>query len=103
MSDNFDDLFDAPASTSAATPAATVTLKVKAPLSEATKIWMPLFKPGSEVRYDNKPYTVSHVLISKGNLFVNLKEMEGAIPAEKVRVKLTEMTLNLPPKLANNS
>lgn len=75
----------------------------KAPFLDPPTVWIPLLKPGTQVRYQDKPYTVGHVLISKGDLFVNMKEIEGAIPADKVRVKPTQIDLNLPPKLGNKS
>lgn len=112
LSDDFDELFDSPASTPAApatplqvtAPAPTpapAPVPVKPPFLDPPTLWMPLLKPGTEVRFQDKPYTVGHVLISKGDLFVNLREIEGAISAEKVRVRLTQINLNLPPKLGN--
>lgn len=114
MSDDFDDLFDAPVTPRAAAPATTPATApatstavtpakplVKATLTESMSVWMPIFRPGAQVHYQSKPYTVSHVLISKGDLFVYLKEIEGVVPAEKVRVELTHFTLNLPLKLAH--
>lgn len=116
LSDDFDELFDSPASTPAApaTPlqvtaptaapaptAAQAPVPVKAPFLDPPTLWMPLLKPGTEVRFQDKPYTVGHVLISKGDLFVNLREVEGAISAEKVRVRLTQINLNLPSKSGN--
>jgi hypothetical protein len=131
LSDDFDALFDSPASPPAApttsapaaapaaepAPAATIApsaapstapaaaalpVVAKAPFLDPPTLWMPLLKPGTEVRFQDKPYTVGHVLISKGDLFVNLKEIEGAIPAEKIRVRLTQIDLKLPLKLGNS-
>jgi hypothetical protein len=123
LSDDFDELFDAPAPVAApASAAASVAappptslasapapapaptpVAVRAPFLDPTTVWMPLLKPGSEVRFQDKPYTLGHVLLSKGDLFVNLKEMEGAIPAEKIRVRLTQIDLHKHLKIGHKS
>ncbi|WP_143029147.1 hypothetical protein [Rhodoferax sp. OV413] len=108
MSDDFDDLFDAPASTvtAAPTPAAAsapapapvpATLPVPAPAAETPVrcIWMAIYKRGATVQYKGNNHTVTHVQISKGNLFVGMQDIDGVIPHEKVSVPLTEFRLQL--------
>jgi hypothetical protein len=104
VSDDFDSLFDAPVTPADTAPRSTAAYAYQPtpepeplPLAntepEKPFIWLPLYKAGMRVYYKDKPHTVSHVLISKGNLFVHLAEMEGAIPADMVQVEWTRLTV----------
>lgn len=64
-------------------------------------MWIALYKPGTGVKFEGKPHTVSHVHISRKGLFVRLKEKDGVVPAEKVDVPLTRMVLPLGAYQAN--
>lgn len=90
MSDDFDALFDEPATTPAIAPAPSAN---KAPEPVVRTTWMAIYKPGASVHYKGESHTVTHVLISKGELFVGLKDIEAVIPHEKVSVELTEFHL----------
>ena len=56
---------------------------------------MAIYKKGTTVQYKGSNHTVTHVQISKGNLFVGMQDIEGVIPHEKVNVALTEFRLRL--------
>ena len=58
-------------------------------------IWMAIYKRGATVQYKGNNHTVTHVQISKGNLFVGMQNVDGVIPHEKVSVPLTEFRLQL--------
>ena len=90
LSDDFDALFDEPAQTPAIAPAPSAD-KAPEPVDRTT--WMAIYKPGASVRYKGENHTVTHVLISKGELFVGLRDVEGVVPHEKVSVELTEFRL----------
>ena len=103
MSDDFDDLFDTqvppsgPSESQAIAPVKTpASASASSAVTAPATFWLPVYRPGMQVRYKDTKYTVSHVLISKGNLFVHVKELESAIPSEKVNVEWTKFTLHLP-------
>ncbi len=56
---------------------------------------MAIYKRGATVQYKGNNHTVTHVQISKGNLFVGMQDVDGVIPQEKVIVPLTEFRLQL--------
>ncbi|WP_394789824.1 hypothetical protein [Rhodoferax sp.] len=123
MSDDFDDMFDNPAAAvaakaeSAPAPAKATATPVSTGLSafppvtiaapsvgpvamtnahlspDDPEMWMPIYRSGTSVDYKGQRYTISHVLISRGNLFVSLKDLEGVIPSEKIIVPLTRFSL----------
>ena len=45
---------------------------------------MPLFRPGTRVGYQGNLCTVSHVLISRGELLVYLHETKSTVNADKL-------------------
>lgn len=55
---------------------------------------MAIYRAGAQVRYKGKSFTISHVLISKGELFVSLRDMEGVVPHAKIDIPLTRLRLN---------
>jgi len=54
---------------------------------------MAIYKRGATVQYKGSNHTVTHVQISKGNLFVGMQDVDGVIPHEKVIVPLTEFRM----------
>jgi hypothetical protein len=52
-----------------------------------------LFKPGMHVTYQGQACTVSHVVISRGQLLVNLQETGNAVDADKLQVEVTRILL----------
>lgn len=72
-----------------------VTVTAPPEEAQAPTLWLALYKPGADVRYEGEPHTVSHVHISRKGLFVRLKEKDGVVPAEKVDVALTRVVLPL--------
>ena len=52
---------------------------------------MPLYRSGAAVQVRGREATVEHVLISRGQLFVQVRGSSQAIPAEQVLVEPTEL------------
>lgn len=86
MSDDFDYLFETPAT--APTPP-----EDPGPAPKIPAMRMAVFHAGARVTYRGEVCTVNHVLLSKGRLYVSLDEVIGAVPAEKLRAELTHFTL----------
>lgn len=53
-------------------------------MAEAKHFYMPLFKPGTQVRCDGKKETVSHVLLRRNLMFVHLVGHKKPIDSELV-------------------
>ncbi|MEK9802443.1 MAG: hypothetical protein VW475_03435 [Curvibacter sp.] len=54
---------------------------------------LPLYRPGTLVVYQGQTCTVGHVVISRGELMVNLQETGHLVPAEKVQLTPTRILL----------
>lgn len=54
---------------------------------------LPLYRPGTQVFYQGHHYTVGHVVISRSQLLVNLKESGHSVPAESVQLAPTRILL----------
>ena len=52
-----------------------------------------LFRPGMRVTYQGQTCTVSHIVISRGQLQVNLQETGTAVDADRVQVETTRILL----------
>lgn len=61
--------------------------------AEPTIVHLPLYRPGTRVSYQGQYCTVSHVVISRGDLLVHLQEVGATVPAEKLQLALTRMVL----------
>lgn len=57
-----------------------------------------LFKRGTEVFYEGHSYTVDHITLSEGNLYVNLNGIDGRIRADKLFGTPTRLLLGRAPK-----
>jgi hypothetical protein len=60
---------------------------------DPTIVNMPLFHAGQQVNYQGRVCTVSHVIVGRDGLKVNLKELDESISAEKLRTPLTQIVL----------
>ena len=54
---------------------------------------IPLYRPGTLVIHQGQTCTVSHVVISRGDLMVNIKETGLTIPADKLQLTPTRLLL----------
>jgi hypothetical protein len=54
---------------------------------------LPLYRPGTQVLHQGQYQTVSHVIISRGDLTVHLQESGLTVPAEKVQLAPTRLVL----------
>ena len=54
---------------------------------------LPLYRPGTLVIHQGQTCTVGHVVISRGELLVNLKETGLSIPADKLQLAPTRLLL----------
>ncbi|MBX9872901.1 MAG: hypothetical protein K2X75_12965 [Burkholderiaceae bacterium] len=54
---------------------------------------LPLYRPGTLVVYQGQTCTVSHVVVSRGELLVSLRETGVTAPAEKVQLAPTRILL----------
>lgn len=65
-----------------------------APLGEEPPVvHLPLYRPGTLVVHKGQTCSVSHVVISRGELMVNLKETGMTVPAEKVQLSPSRILL----------
>ena len=58
-----------------------------APSPDNSCFRMPLFRPGTRVGYKGNLCTVSHVLISRGELLVYLQETKDTVNADKLSLE----------------
>jgi hypothetical protein len=56
-------------------------------------VHLPLYRPGTQVVHQGQHQTVSHVIISRGDLTVHLQESGLTVPAEKVQLAPTRLVL----------
>ena len=63
------------------------------PPADPTIVHMPLYRPGTRVGYQDRDYTVGHVVINRSQLQVYLQELGSAVPAEKLQVAPTRLVL----------
>lgn len=68
-----------------------------APARDPTIVHLPLFRPGTRVRYNGQSYTVSHVVVSRENLKVYLNELGHAVEADKLQLAPTRLVLKRQP------
>lgn len=61
--------------------------------AEPTIVHLPLYRPGTRVSYQGQYCTVSHIVISRGDLLVHLQEVNASVPAEKLQLAPTRMVL----------
>ena len=54
---------------------------------------LPLYRPGTLVIHQGQTCTVGHVVISRGELLVNLRETGLSIPADKLQLAPTRILL----------
>ncbi len=54
---------------------------------------LPLYRPGTLVVHQGQTCSVSHVVISRGELLVNLRETGLSIPADKLQLAPTRIVL----------
>ncbi len=59
---------------------------------------MPLFRPGVTVYLNDSQATVSHVVLRRGQLLVQLKEHPAPVDAERVMLAPTELSLQRQPE-----
>ena len=55
--------------------------------------YLPIYHPGVSVVYQGQYCTVSHVVLSNGDLMVNLKESGATVSADKVQLAPTRILL----------
>lgn len=60
---------------------------------EPPVVHLPLYRPGTQVLYLGQVYTVGHVVVSRSDLMVNLRESGASVPAEKVQLAPTRLVL----------
>jgi len=53
---------------------------------------MPLFRPGTRVNYKGNLCTVSHVVLSRGELLVYLHETKGTVHSDKLLLEPSLLT-----------
>ena len=58
-----------------------------APPPDNSCLRMPLFRPGTRVGYKGNLCTVSHVLVSRGELLVYLQETKSTVKAGKLSLE----------------
>ena len=85
MKDDFDRLFDLQAS-------GADSLAEPSPPLDTSSIRLPLFRPGTRVSYLGNPCTVSHVMISRGQLHVHLHETGSAVRADELVLAPTRLS-----------
>ncbi len=61
--------------------------------NDPTIVHMPLFRAGTQVVYQGQYCTVSHVIVSRGELQVYLQEIGQTVNAEKVQLAPTRIVL----------
>lgn len=86
MKDEIDRLFDLQA-TGADSPAE------PSPPPETRSIRLPLFRSGSRVSYQGNLCTVSHVMLSRSQLFVHLHETSSPVRADLLYLEPTRVSL----------
>ena len=65
-----------------------------APASEDPPVaHLPLYRSGTLVIHQGQTCTVSHVVLSRGELLVNIKETGLSIPADKLQLTPTRLLL----------
>jgi len=57
-----------------------------------SSIRLPLFRSGTRVSYQGNPCTVSHVMISRGQLLVHLHETGSAVHADQLVLEPTRLS-----------
>ena len=55
---------------------------------------LPLYRPGTLVIHQGQTCTVGHVVISRGELLVNLKETGLSVPADRLQLAPTRILLH---------
>jgi len=86
VKDEFDRLFDLQAA-EADSPAE------PSPPPDTSSIRLPLFRPGTRVSHQGQPCTVSHVLISRGQLLVHLHETNSPVRPDQLFLEPTRLLL----------
>jgi hypothetical protein len=56
-------------------------------------VHLPLYRPGTRVLHQGQPHTVSHVVISRGDLTLHLQESGLTVSADKVQLAPTRLVL----------
>lgn len=56
-------------------------------------IHLPLFRPGTRVNYKGQTCTVGHIVVSRSQLLVHLKEIDTQVDAEKIELAPTPIPL----------
>ncbi|HCY14686.1 MAG: hypothetical protein A2Z93_03325 [Curvibacter sp. GWA2_64_110] len=84
MKDDFDRLFDLQT---------IPTERSQEDRTEVPTMEMPLFRPGLPVTYQGQRCTVSHVMLTRSQLFVHLYEIAGAVKAEEIHAEKTRLVL----------
>ncbi len=65
-----------------------------APASEEPPVaHLPLYRPGTLVIHQGQTCTVGHVVVSRGELLVNIRETGHTVPAEKLQLAPTRILL----------
>jgi hypothetical protein len=62
-------------------------------LDEPIVVTMPIFKPGDWANYDGRSYRIKHTVISKRELFVHLEGIQEPVPAHRLQVPWTQMSV----------
>ncbi|MDP3702066.1 MAG: hypothetical protein Q8R72_14305 [Hylemonella sp.] len=62
-------------------------------LAEPTIVSLPLYRAGTRVSYQDRDYTVGHVVISRGDLQVYLQELGSSVSSEKLHLAPTRLVL----------
>jgi hypothetical protein len=63
-----------------------------APVPASDCFHMPLFRPGTRVGYKGSLCTVSHVVLSHGELLVYLHETKGTVHADKLLLEPSRLS-----------
>lgn len=62
-------------------------------LDEPIVVTMPIYKPGDWANYEGRSYRIKHTVISKRELFVHLEGMQEPVPAHRLEVAWTQMSV----------
>jgi len=60
---------------------------------EPIVVTMPIFKPGDWANYEGRSYRIKYTVISKRELFVNLEGIQEPVPAHRLQVAWTQMSV----------
>lgn len=62
-------------------------------LDEPIVFTMPIFKPGDWANYEGRSYRIKHTVISRRELLVNLEGIQEPVPAHRLQVAWTQMSV----------